>query len=101
VRALNDLTNALKQKRNNKGIVEYDALQRMDKILNNIPSTAQQSPLTKSKRVTFDKMSIPPREILLPNKVFNYVHPAPRVPNEMPTPRVSSPLPSIAKAIID
>jgi hypothetical protein len=38
VRALNDLINALKQKRNNKEIVEYEALQRMDKILKNIPS---------------------------------------------------------------
>jgi hypothetical protein len=46
-------------------------------------------------------MSKPPREILSPIKVFNDVHPAPRAPNEMPTPRVMSPLPTIAKAIID
>jgi hypothetical protein len=83
VKALNDLTNALKQKRNNKEIVEYEALQRMDKILNNIPSTQQQVPPTKSKKVTFDKMSKPPREIPSPNKVFNNVHPAPRAPNKM------------------
>jgi hypothetical protein len=45
VKALNDLTNALKQKRNNMGIVEYyEALQRIDKILNNIPATEQQVP---------------------------------------------------------
>jgi hypothetical protein len=44
VKALNDLTNALKQKRNNKGIIEYEALQRIDKILNNIPGTEQQVP---------------------------------------------------------
>jgi hypothetical protein len=30
VKALNDLTNALKQKRKNKGIVEYKALQRIE-----------------------------------------------------------------------
>ncbi len=30
VKALNDLTNALKQKRSNKWIVEYEALQRID-----------------------------------------------------------------------
>ena len=42
MKALNDSTNALKQKRNNKGIVEYEALQRIDKILNNIPATKQQ-----------------------------------------------------------
>ncbi len=101
VSALNDLINALKQKRNNIGIVEYEALQRMDKILKNIPSIKQRIPPTKPKRVTFDKMSKPPREILSPNKVINNVHPTPRVPNEMPTPRVSLPLPDIAKAIID
>jgi hypothetical protein len=39
VRALNNLTNTLKQQRNNRGIVEYEALQRINKILNNIPST--------------------------------------------------------------
>ena len=44
VKALNDLTNALKQKRNNKGIVDYEALQRIDEILNNIPVTEQQVP---------------------------------------------------------
>jgi hypothetical protein len=44
VKALNDLTNALKQKRNNKGIVGYEALQRIDKILSNIPLTEQQVP---------------------------------------------------------
>jgi hypothetical protein len=44
VKALNDLTNALKQKRNNKGVVEYEALQRIDKILNNIPAKEQQVP---------------------------------------------------------
>jgi hypothetical protein len=101
VKALNDLTNALKQKRNNQGIVECEALQRIDKILSNNPSTEQQVPPTKSKRVTFDKMSKPPREIPSPNIVFNNEHPAPRVPNEMPTPRVSSSLPTITKAIIN
>jgi hypothetical protein len=50
VSALNDLINALKQKRNNKGIVEYEALQRMDKILKNIPSIEQQIPPTKPKK---------------------------------------------------
>jgi hypothetical protein len=47
VKSLNNLTNALKQKRNNKGIVEYEALQRINEILNNILSTEQQvSPMT-------------------------------------------------------
>ncbi len=65
MKALNDLTNVLKQKRNNKGIVKYEALQRIDKILNNIPATEQQVPPMKSKRVIFDKVAKPPREILL------------------------------------
>jgi hypothetical protein len=46
----------VKQKRNNEGLVEYEALQRIDKLLNNIPSTEQQVPHTTSKRVTFDKI---------------------------------------------
>ncbi len=56
VKALNDLTNALKQKRNNKGITEYEALQKIDKILNNIPATEQKVPSMTPKQVTFDKM---------------------------------------------
>jgi hypothetical protein len=98
VKALNDLTNAL---RNKKGIVEYEALQKIDKMLNNIPATEHQAPLMTSKRVTFDKMAKPPREIPSPNKVTNNQHPTSRVPNEIPTPRVKSPLPTITKAIID
>ncbi len=49
VKALNDLMNALKQKRINKGIVEYEALQRIDEILSNIPVTEQQVPTITSK----------------------------------------------------
>jgi hypothetical protein len=101
VKALNDLTNALKQKRNNKGIVEYKALQRIDKILNNIPTTELQVPSMTPKRVTFDKMAKPPREIPSPNKLTNNQHPTPRVFNEISTPSVISPLPTITKAIVN
>jgi hypothetical protein len=101
VKALNDLTNVLKQKRNNKGIDEYEALKRIDKILNNIPLTEQQVPPTKLRQVTFDKKAKPPRETPSPIKVINNQHPTPRVPNKRPTSRVSSPLPTITKAIID
>jgi hypothetical protein len=101
VKALNDLTNALKQKRNNKGIVEYEALQRIDEILNNIPATEQQVPTITSKQVIFDKMGKPPREIPSPNKLSNNQCPTPRMPNKIPTPRVKSPLPTITKAIVD
>jgi hypothetical protein len=73
----------------------------MSKILNNIPLTEQQAPPTKSKQVTFDKLAKPPKEILSPNKEINNQHPTPRVPNEISTPRLSSPLPTITKAIIN
>jgi hypothetical protein len=46
-------------------------------------------------------MAKPPREIPSPNKVTNYQHPTPRVPNKIPTPRVKSPLPTITKVIVD
>jgi hypothetical protein len=85
VKALNDLTNALKQKRNNKGIFEYEALQRIDKTLNNIQATEQQVPSMTPKQVAFDKMAKPPREIPSPNKLINNQHPTPRVPNKIPT----------------
>jgi hypothetical protein len=101
VKAQNDLTNVLKQKRNNKGIVEYEALQRIDKILNNIPATEQHVLPMNSKRVIFDKMAKTPREILSPYKVTNNQHPNPRVPSKIPTPRVKSPLPTITKAIVN
>jgi hypothetical protein len=76
-------------------------LQRIDEILNNIPATEQQVPTITSKRVTFDKMAKPPREVPSPKKLTNNQHPTPRVPNEIPTPRVKSPLPTITKAIVD
>ncbi len=100
VKALNGLTNALKQKRDNKGIIEYEALQKIDKILNNIPATEQQVPTITSKWVTFDKMAKPPRGIPSPNKLINNQHPTPRVPNKIPTPRVKSPLLTITKAMV-
>jgi hypothetical protein len=100
VKTLNGLTNALKQKRNNKGIVEYEALQRIDKILNNIPATEQQVPPMTSKQVTFDRMTKTSGEILSPNKLTNNQHPVPMVPNKIPTSRAKPPLPTITKAIV-
>jgi hypothetical protein len=101
VKAMNDLTNALRQKRNNKGIVEYEALQKIDKILNNVPATDQQVPPMTSTQVTFDNMAKPPREIPSPNKRTNNQHPTPRVPNKIPTPRVKPPLPIVTRAIVN
>ena len=38
VKALNDLTHALKKQQNTKGIVEIEALQKIDQLLNKIPT---------------------------------------------------------------
>jgi hypothetical protein len=38
VKAMNDLTHTLKERRNTKGILEIEALQKIDELLNKIPS---------------------------------------------------------------
>mgnify|MGYP000893291847 CR=1 FL=1 len=87
VKALNDLTQALKDKRNKKGSEELDALRKLDDILNNIPTTSN-----NNKRVTFADTTNLPQETQPP---------APRVENDMPTPRVVQelPTPRVIKAI--
>ncbi len=47
----------------------YEALQRIDEILNNILATEQQVPPMTPKQVTFDKIAKPPTEIPSPNKL--------------------------------
>jgi hypothetical protein len=58
VKALNDLTHTLKERRNTKGTLEIEALQKIDELLNKIPSptipdesmpptTEKESPLTR------------------------------------------------------
>ncbi len=37
VKALNDLTEALRERQNTKGTIEYEALQKFDKLMNKIP----------------------------------------------------------------
>ncbi len=39
VKAIDDLTHALKGRRNQKGIAKIEALEKIDEILNNIPTT--------------------------------------------------------------
>jgi hypothetical protein len=51
VKALNDLTLALKERRNKKGIEEMDTLQRFDEILNKIPVTLTTSAPKHNNRV--------------------------------------------------
>ena len=92
VKALNDLTQALKERRNKKGIEELDALQRINDLLNNIHPT----PITmnNSRRVTFADTTHLPQEIqpTVP-RVDNIISP-PRVINNSPTPRVDEDIPT-------
>jgi hypothetical protein len=94
VKALNDLTHTLNERRNTKGILEMEALQKIDELLNKIPSPTipdEATPPTTEKRVTFDQTSKPPKEM----------QPTPRVLNDQPTPRVTTPLATITNTTID
>jgi hypothetical protein len=62
VKCLNDLTQALKERRNTKGTIEYDALQKMDELLikilvSTVPVTTTIEPL---RTVTFSETTKPP-----------------------------------------
>ncbi len=57
VKAINDLTHVLKGRRNQKGIAQIKALEKIDEILNNIPTTNT----TKTTLVTFVESAAPPR----------------------------------------
>ena len=108
VRALNDLTQALKDRRNTKGTVEYEALQRLDELINKIPTQPMQTPITTIRRVTFDPTAkpaaTPPRvqDIIPPPRVQDII-PPPRVQlrETMQVPRVQGVQPTIVKATID
>jgi hypothetical protein len=57
VTAFNDLRHALKERRNTKGTLEIEALQKIGELLNKIPSPTipdEAMPPTTEKRVTFD-----------------------------------------------
>ncbi len=56
VKAIDDLTHALKGRRNQKGIAQIEALEKNDKILNNMPRTNTR----KTTRVTFNESAAPP-----------------------------------------
>jgi hypothetical protein len=82
-KAINNLAHALKGRRNMKGIMESEALQKLDNLLNQAPQ-AQTSP---PRQV--------PREEATP-RVANPVNkPTPRVinPVDTPTPRVDATIP--------
>jgi hypothetical protein len=61
VKALNDLTHALKERRNKKGMEEMDTLQRIDELLNKIPAKPTTAPEC-NRRVTFGATANPPQE---------------------------------------
>ncbi len=83
-KAINDLAHALKGRRNTKGIMESEALQKLDELLNQAPQ-AQTPP---SRQV--------PREEATTPRVTNPVDkPTPKVinPVNMPTPRADATIP--------
>ncbi len=64
-KALNDLTQALKGKRNHKGLEQLDALKRLETILNNVPDpepTLEERATPVQRRVTFNKATTKPPE---------------------------------------
>ncbi len=89
VKALDDLTNALKGRRNVKGEAQIEALERIDKLLNNIPKQLEpERRQEQQKQVTFNEATAPPKD------------------NIVPTARQTAPLqttqrPSIKKALVN
>jgi hypothetical protein len=77
-KALNELTQALKGKNNEKGLAQIEALKRLDAILTNEPEAATEVPTPQitERRVTFDETANAPSET------------EPR--EETPTPRVTA-----------
>jgi hypothetical protein len=64
IKALNNLTQALKGKINAKGLEQLKALKKLKDILNNIPETAPipiESPPPDTRRVTFEQTRKPPQ----------------------------------------
>jgi hypothetical protein len=64
IKALNDLTQALKRKSNAKGLEQFEALKKLEDILNNTPETAPipiESPPPDTRRVTFKRTAKPPQ----------------------------------------
>ena len=67
IKALGDLTQALKGRRNMKGIEKIEALTKIDELLNNIPTTNK----TPTRKVTFDEATKPPQEVQTAPRVNN------------------------------
>ncbi len=95
VKALNDLTEALREQRNTKGTIEYEALQNFDELMNKIP-IQQPTPtqLSTIQQVTFDPAA-KPASTTLPTPRVNIETPTPRVQETIPTPRVQEATPTL------
>jgi hypothetical protein len=59
IKALGGSTQALKGRRNLRGIEQIKALTKIDELLNNIPTTNK----TPTRKVTFDEATKPPQEV--------------------------------------
>jgi hypothetical protein len=90
VKALDDLTHALKGRRNVQGTSEIETLERIDELLNNIPQKLERNRRQErqKKQVTFDESTAPPKENRIPTA-------------RQLTPARTTSRPSIEKAIID
>ncbi len=107
---MNDLTEALREQRNTKGAIEYEALQKFNKLMNKIP-IPQPTPMqpTTIRRVTFDPTAKPAPEtpptprvsIETPAPRVQEVTPIARVQEATPTLRVQPTTPTITAATID
>ncbi len=97
VKALNDLTHALKGRKNVEGDAQIEALEKINELLNNI---LRKITTEKEKHVTFDENTAPPQENntttrMLATKPKTTVQPSitkaivnKPIPNKIPTPRV-------------
>ncbi len=92
VKALNDLTHALKGRKNVKGNAQIKALEKIDKLLNNIP---KKGGTRKEQHVVFNEHTAPPRETNATPRTFlqKSITKATinkSITNQTPTPRVHS-----------
>jgi hypothetical protein len=88
VKALDDLTHALKGRKNVKGEMQIEALERLDELLNNIPKQLEpEKQQEQQKQVTFDEATAPPKETRVPMT-------RPRTPAGPPADRQSKRQPS-------
>jgi hypothetical protein len=93
VKAIGDLTEALRERRNTKGAMEHEALQKLDELMNKIPiPQSTRTQLATTRRVTFDPTTKPATEMQHTPRV-HLGTPSPGV-QETPNPRVQVIIPS-------